>query len=93
MLFIGTDSEVYLVNHFPKKPIRNFSWIFGPMMQKDQIDLTRFENLDNCKNDLGEMSSETQNKGYSVGSERGAKKKKFAIGGGVAVLAVLGSLF
>ena len=39
------------------------------------------------------MSSETQNKGYSVGSERGAKKKKFAIGGGVAVLAVLGSLF
>ena len=39
------------------------------------------------------MSSETQNKGYSAGSERGAKKKKFAIGGGVAVLAVLGSLF
>merc|ERR1712227_95559 len=61
----------------------------GPRMQKDQIDLTRFENLDNCKNDLGEMSSETQNKGYSVGTERGAKKKKFAIGGGVAVLAVL----
>jgi len=54
-----------------------------------KIDLTRFENLDSCKNDLGEMSSETQNKGYSAGSERGAKRKKFAIGGGVAVLAVL----
>jgi len=52
-----------------------------------QIDLTRFENLDNCKND--EMSSETQNKGYSAGSERGAKKRRFAIGGGAAVLAVL----
>merc|ERR1711990_269160 len=44
---------------------------------------------DNCKNDLGEMSSETQNKGYSAGSERGAKKRRFAIGGGAAVLAVL----
>jgi len=39
------------------------------------------------------MSSETQSKGYSAGSERGAKKRRFAIGGGAAVLAVLGSLF
>ena len=66
-----------------------------PRMQKDQIDLTRFEStvLDNCNNDLEEMSSETQNKGYSAGSERGAKKKRFAIGVGAAVLTVLGSLF
>ena len=53
-------------------------------------------NLDNFNNDIGKMSSETQNKGrYSAGSERlnTSRKKQFAIVGGIGVLVVLGSLF
>lgn len=49
-------------------------------------------NLDNFNNDLGKMSSETQNKGrYSAGSERlnTSRKKQFAIAGGIGALVLV----
>ena len=63
------------------------------MQNERDLEIT---NLDNFNNDLGKMSSETQNKGrYSAGSERlnTSRKKQFAIAGGIGALVVLGSLF